>query len=104
MAVSRRKKKLREEKLKREAQELKREKLFACSKPVEKFRAYTPRETYRRDLPEYPSHEAMVGSTSLPERKVYTGDLVKGISTMHKSNAVPIIDEQEAKDHASMRR
>ena len=38
------------------------------------------------------------------ESPKYTGTLVKGISTMHKSNAVPIIDEREAKEHASMRR
>jgi hypothetical protein len=34
----------------------------------------------------------------------YTGTLVKGISTMHKSNAVPIIDREQAKEHAKMRR
>ena len=38
------------------------------------------------------------------ERLQYTGTLVKGIATMHKSNAVPIIDEQQAKDISSMRR
>jgi hypothetical protein len=44
------------------------------------------------------------GICSKSDKKQYTGTLVKGISTMHKSNAVPIINEQEAKDHASMRR
>jgi hypothetical protein len=44
------------------------------------------------------------GDCSRVESKQYTGTLVKGISTMHKSNAVPIIDENEAKEHASMRR
>lgn len=34
----------------------------------------------------------------------YTGTLIKGIATMHKSNAVPVIDEQHAKDIARMRR
>lgn len=38
------------------------------------------------------------------ESPKYTGTLVKGISTMHKSNAVPILSESEAKEHASMRR
>ena len=42
--------------------------------------------------------------TSKVESPEYTGTLVKGISTMHKSNAVPIINEEEAKEHASMRR
>lgn len=43
-------------------------------------------------------------SCSKPDRKEYTGTLVKGIGTMHKSNAVPVIDEQQMKDLASMRR
>lgn len=44
------------------------------------------------------------GHTPKIEPKKYTGTLIKGISTMHKSNAVPIIDEREAKEHAAMRR
>ena len=39
-----------------------------------------------------------------PDQLSYTGTLVKGIGTMHKSNAVPVIDEQQMKDLASMRR
>ena len=38
------------------------------------------------------------------ERMQYTGTLVKGIATMHKSNAVPVINQQEATDIANMRR
>jgi len=34
----------------------------------------------------------------------YTGDKIKGIGTMHKSNAVPVFSENEAKEIASMRR
>lgn len=34
----------------------------------------------------------------------YTGDLVRGIAQTHKSNAVPVIDEQHIKDIARMRR
>ena len=34
----------------------------------------------------------------------YTGDKIKGIGTMHKSNAVPVFSDNEAKDLASMRR
>jgi len=34
----------------------------------------------------------------------YTGTLVKGIGTMHKSNAIPIIDEEQMRDLARMRR
>jgi hypothetical protein len=36
--------------------------------------------------------------------KVYTGTKIKGIGTMHKSNAVPVFSDQEAKEISSMRR
>lgn len=36
--------------------------------------------------------------------KVYTGTKVKGIGTMHKSNAVPIFSDEEAIDISRMRR
>jgi hypothetical protein len=34
----------------------------------------------------------------------YTGEKIKGIGTMHKSNAVPVFSDNEAKEIASMRR
>jgi len=34
----------------------------------------------------------------------YTGTKIKGIGTMHKSNAVPVFSDEEAKDISSMRR
>jgi hypothetical protein len=34
----------------------------------------------------------------------YTGTKIKGIGTMHKSNAVPVFSDQEAKDISTMRR
>lgn len=43
-------------------------------------------------------------ATAKKERMEYTGTLVKGIATMHKSNAVPVIDDQHIKDIARMRR
>lgn len=44
------------------------------------------------------------GDTAKKENPMYTGTLVKGIATMHKSNAVPVISQQEAEDIAKMRR
>ena len=41
---------------------------------------------------------------SKPTEKEYTGTKVKGIGTMHKSNAVPIFSDDEAKDISKMRR
>jgi hypothetical protein len=42
--------------------------------------------------------------TEKRESMKYTGTLVKGIATMHKSNAVPVIDEEQMKDISRMRR
>lgn len=39
-----------------------------------------------------------------PAAKVYTGTKVMGIATMHKSNAVPVFNDTEAKEISSMRR
>jgi hypothetical protein len=39
-----------------------------------------------------------------PTDKEYTGTKIKGIGTMHKSNAVPVFSDEEAKDISKMRR
>ena len=44
------------------------------------------------------------GSSTAAVHKVYTGTKVKGIATMHKSNAVPVFSNEEAHDIATMRR
>ena len=44
------------------------------------------------------------GNAVLKPSKVYTGTKVKGIATMHKSNAVPVFSDDEAKDISTMRR
>ena len=44
------------------------------------------------------------GNATLAPAKVYTGTMVKGIATMHKSNAVPVFSDEEAVDIARMRR
>jgi len=44
------------------------------------------------------------GNAPLKPSPVYTGTKVKGIGTMHKSNAVPIFSDEEAHDIAKMRR
>ncbi len=44
------------------------------------------------------------GNATLKPAKVYTGTKVKGIATMHKSNAVPVFSDEEAVDIARMRR
>jgi hypothetical protein len=44
------------------------------------------------------------GNATLAPAKVYTGIKVKGIATMHKSNAVPVFSDEEAVDISRMRR
>jgi hypothetical protein len=44
------------------------------------------------------------GNATLKAPKIYTGTKVKGIATMHKSNAVPVFSDEEAVEISSMRR
>lgn len=46
----------------------------------------------------------VAGSGAKIEEKRYTGTLITGIATMHKSNAVPIINKEQAIDISNMRR
>jgi hypothetical protein len=57
-----------------------------------------------RETKHYPSLNSGHYDTFKKENKVYTGDKLKGIGTLHKSNAVPIFTDEEAKDQAQMRR
>ena len=45
-----------------------------------------------------------LGNAVLKPSPVYTGTKVKGIATMHKSNAVPVFSDEEAVDISKMRR
>lgn len=60
------------------------------------------RETTNRK--QYPSAGTGIGNCTKKENMQYTGTLIKGIATMHKSNAVPIINQEQAIDIANMRR
>jgi hypothetical protein len=60
---------------------------------------------YIRETPVYPSLESSGGVATKPVHgNVYTGEKMKGIGTLHKSNAVPIFTDEEARDQANMRR
>ena len=50
-----------------------------------------------------PSRVTAGGSTA-PIHKVYTGNKILGIGTMHKSNAVPIFSDEQAVEISRMRR
>jgi hypothetical protein len=53
---------------------------------------------------QYSSKKLIPSSTERKEVSKYTGTFVIGISQMHKSNAVPVIDSQQILDIARMRR
>ena len=60
---------------------------------------------YVRETPHYPSLRTAGDSCTKPiHGKVYTGDKMLGIGTLHKSNAVPIFNSEDALDQAKMRR
>lgn len=54
--------------------------------------------------PRIPSLNSGAGVATLAPAKVYTGTKVKGIATMHKSNAVPVFSDEEAIEISKMRR
>lgn len=57
-----------------------------------------------RSTKHIPSLDTGLGVAVLKESPKYTGTKIKGIGTMHKSNAVPIFSDEEAHDIAKMRR
>jgi hypothetical protein len=82
-------------------------KKYEPKKPVKvkSVKPYSPPKPFVRETPKYPSVITMSGSCTKPVHgKVYTGDKMKGIGTLHKSNAVPIFTDEEAIDQANMRR
>lgn len=70
------------------------------------IKTYTPpAPRFTRETGQYASLETSSNTIpAQPAKKEYTGTLVKGIATMHKSNAVPVLGEDDATDIAHMRR
>jgi len=65
---------------------------------------YSLGKTACRETPKIPSLP-FTGEPCLKKANpVYTGTAIKGIGTMHKSNAVPVFSDEQAKDIATMRR
>ena len=72
---------------------------------------YTPKvikdpfkaESLRRESPKIPSGVG-IGVGGARKEMTYTGTLIKGIATMHKSNAVPIMNSEQAVEISQMRR
>jgi hypothetical protein len=81
-----------------DAEEKRRQRAFAAQ-PLS-YKLTTPPG---RDTKHIPSLNTG-GNATLSAPKVYTGTKVKGIATMHKSNAVPVFSDEEAIAISSMRR
>jgi len=74
-------------------------------KPKQDFKPLVTETVYRRESVDYPSANGtgMSGGTK-KEPMMYTGTLVTGIATMHKSNAVPVINQEQATEISRMAR
>jgi len=69
---------------------------------------------YRSEMPNYKSDRNVAptsnviathnSATAKKQPNVYTGTLIKGIATMHKSNAVPVTSREDAIAVSNMRR
>ena len=110
MSTPKYKKLAREKQMKNEAAIARYKKQLESSKKSSKkeFVEYAPTQPFVRDTPHYPSlktSDTVPGACAKKESQKYTGDLIVGIGTMHKSNAVPIMrGTKQAEEIAQMRR
>jgi hypothetical protein len=63
-----------------------------------------PKTPPGRETAPIPSQDTGWVTCVKPQDTEYTGTKIKGIGTMHKSNAVPVFSDEEAKDISKMRR
>ena len=77
-----------------------------CKNKSTKFSKITPMFGIPagRETPKAASLDTGFVTCAKTFQNTYTGDKIKGIGTMHKSNAVPVFTDNEAKEIASMRR
>lgn len=68
------------------------------------FKSPVVTSVYVRETSKIKSLDTGPGVATKSPTKIYTGSMVKGIATMHKSNAVPVFTDEQAKDISSMRR
>jgi len=74
-------------------------------KKMDPVQTFVPRDgANHNSIPSKGVGSVSTHSGTRKESPKYTGTYVKGISTMHKSNAVPIVSEEQAKEHSQMRR
>ena len=79
-------------------------KRYSKSPVVKKNLTLKKMVSYHRDTPKIASLDTGFIACTKKIGNSYTGEKIKGIGTMHKSNAVPIFTDNEAKEISSMRR
>lgn len=94
-----------------ESWEQKQKEWKAMSKPVSKSFSKPSEPVFTSSVPpgretkKIPSLNLWVtGTISAKQIPQYTGNKIIGIGTLHKSNAVPVFSDDEAKDISRMRR
>jgi len=73
-------------------------------KPQQLSDVYSLGKPACRETPKIPSLPFTGAPCPKKANPVYTGTAIKGIGTMHKSNAVPVFSDEQARDIATMRR
>jgi hypothetical protein len=84
-----------------DAEDKKRKRALAAEPLSYKLSAPVGRTTSNH-IPSRNTGEA--GAVTYKASPQYTGTKIKGIGTMHKSNAVPVFSDEQAQDIAKMRR
>jgi len=82
-------------------QEAKRQRRAMSAEPLT-YRLSAP--AGRGNTNHIPSLNSGAGVATLAPAKVYSGNKILGIATMHKSNAVPVFSNEEAVEISKMRR
>lgn len=72
--------------------------------PKKSITDFIPKTPPGRETNPVPSQDTGWVTCVKVQDKEYTGTKIKGIGTMHKSNAVPVFTDDEAKDISKMRR
>jgi hypothetical protein len=86
------------------------EKLLKKYEPKKVVKTKTVSKMPKLSIPQHrnpyniPSLNSNNYDTFKKDNKVYTGDAMLGIGTLHKSNAVPVFSKEQAEDQANMRR
>lgn len=82
-----------------EAEDKKRNRAMAAE--TLSYKLSTPDGRSTKHIPSRNTGDGIATTKQIPQ---YTGTKILGIGTMHKSNAVPIFSDDEAKSISSMRR